>query len=229
MRAATFVLHSLKLALFLAAFPLPLAIKAQSPKPDPVAELKKACEAGTYTQEECARRLGILLGQQDRTNAISGPAAAAGNRYNDPQGRFSLHIPDGWEATAKGDNGSLGVQLRSGSNWINVMPASAASTREVVLDQEQKVLAQSHSDRKTPFGPAGLIQLFGSGVELTYDNFAGVSPDGRTIESYIGGVTNLTGSAHTYLLLVASLEKQPDSHAGGTFLATAQSIHLPNH
>jgi hypothetical protein len=228
MRAATILLHSLKLALFLAALPLSLTGKAQAPKPDPVAELKKACEAGTYTQEDCARRLGILLGQQAHADARTGSAADSGHRYNDPQGRFSLHIPDGWTATAKGDNGSLGVQLRSGSNWINLMPASAASTRDVVLDQEQKVLAQSHSDRKAPFGPAGLIQLFGSGVELTYDNFTGVSTDGSSIESYIGGVTNLTGSTHAYLLLVASLRKDPDSKGGATFLATAQSIRLPN-
>jgi hypothetical protein len=227
MRAATLLLHSLKFALFLAALPLPLV--AQAPKPDPVAEIKKACEAGAYTQEDCARRLGIALGQQAHTNAISGPAADPGRRYNDPQGRFSLHIPDGWTSDAKGDNGSLGVQLRSGSQWINVLPASADSTRTVVLDQEQKVLAQSHSDRKPPFGPAGLIQLFGSGVELTYDNFAGVSTDGSSIESYIGGVTNLTGPTHTYLLLVASLSKDPDSKSGAIFLATAQSIHLPNH
>lgn len=223
MRAATLIRHSLKLALFLAALPLPT--RAQAPKPDPVAQVKKDCQAGKYSQEECARRLGIALGQQ------AGPqeSAPSANRYNDPQGRFSFAIPEGWQANPKGDNGSLGVQLRSGANWINIIPASAASTREVVLAQEQHVLEQSHSDRKTPFGPSGLIQLFGNGVELTYDSFDGVSTDGQPIASYIGGVTNLTGSAHTYLLLVASLSKDPDSKDGATFLATAQSIRLPNH
>jgi hypothetical protein len=189
-------------------------------------ELKKACIVGAFEQEDCARRTGILLGQEARPGT-AGPEPATSGVYGDPQGRFSLKIPRGWSATSEGENGALGVQLRSGSNWINIMPAEpATSASEVVLHQEQKVAAQSNSSRKIPFGTSGLIQLFGNGLEVTWDHFTASSMQGNAIESYIGGVGNIDGTNHTFLLLVAAIDTQQKSHAGADFLSVAQSIRL---
>jgi len=189
-------------------------------------ELKKACIVGAFTQNDCARRIGILLSKEAQP-AATGLKPAAGLTYRDPTGRFSLQVPQGWSATSEGDNGIRGVQLRSGSDWINIMPAEpAASASEVVLNYEQKVAARSNSGRKIPFGQLGLIQLFGNGLEVTYDHFSAVSTQGDTIESYIGGVGDISGADHTILLLITSFGAQSKDQAGALFLSVSRSIRL---
>ena len=192
-------------------------------------ELKKACAVGSFTQEGCSRRMGILLGQEAKPDtAASTPMS--GTLYRDPTGRFSLQVPKGWSATSEGDNGILGVQLRSGANYINVMPAEpAASASEVVLAHEQKMAARSNSTRKPPFGVLGLIQIFGNGLEVTYDHFDASSPDGNAIDCDIGGVGDIQGTEHTFLLVATSIGKQQKEDAGGLFLSVAQSIHFAGH
>jgi len=192
-------------------------------------ELKKACTVGAFTQEDCARRIGILLGKEAHPGAASLERATV-PVYRDPTGRFSVQIPQGWSAISEGDNGILGVQLRSGSDWINIMPAQpAASASEVVLRYEQKVAAQSKSDREIPFGTLGLIQLFGNGLDVTYDHFSAHSPQGDAIESYIGGVGGISGTDHVYLLLTTSFGAHKKDEAGALFLSVAQSIRLAAH
>ena len=192
-------------------------------------ELKRACTVGAFEQEDCARRMGILLGQEAKQEKTA-PEPAKGAVYHDPIGRFSLQVPGGWSAKAEGDNGVLGVQLRSGSSWINVMPAEpAASTSEVVLNQEGKVAAQSNSSRKPPFGPLGLVQIFGNGLEVTYDDFKGSTAQADPIESYIGGVGDISGTGRNFLLLIASIGSQKKEEAGAVFLSVAQSIRLAAH
>jgi hypothetical protein len=189
-------------------------------------EIKKACTVGAFPQEDCARRIGILLGKEAKPGAASSEPPAS-QAYRDPAGRFSLQVPQGWSATSEGDNGIRGVQLRLGSDWINIMPAEpAASTSEVVLHYEQKVAAQSKSAREIPFGASGLIQLFGNGLEVTYDHFGAYSSQGGTIESYIGGVGGISGKDHVYLLSIASFGAHKKDEAGGLFLSVAQSIRV---
>jgi hypothetical protein len=191
-------------------------------------EIKKACMAGVFAQVECARRISILMGKELAAAPVAAPAA--GSQYRDPKGRFSFQVPKGWNAISEGENGVLGVQLRSGSNWINILPADpAASTSEVVLHQEQKVAAQSNSSRKPPFGPAGLLQQVVNGIEVNYDHFGAVTPQGEAVETYIGGVGNLAGSGQGFLLMIAGFGAQQKDEAGPIFLAVAQSIVLPAH
>jgi len=222
------VLDSIRASLRLTGQPFPAAT---NPKDLALAELKKACIVGAFTQEDCARRIAILIGLEYKPPPA--PATSA-DIYRDGQNRFSVTIPAGWHATAEGDNGALGVQLRSGASFINIMPApSATSTGEVVLHQDEKIAAQSNSDRKPPFSPTGIIQLFGNGVELSYDHFSASSPQCDPVETYIGGIGNISGNGSLYLLLIASLQPgqapSQGTDAGAIFLATAQSIHLISH
>jgi hypothetical protein len=192
-------------------------------------ELDRACTVGAFAQEDCARRMGIVLGQEAKQEK-SAQEPAKGPVYQDPTGRFSLQVPEGWSAKAEGDNGVLGVQLRSESSWINVMPADPAkSASEVVLNQEQKVAAQSNSNRKVPFGILGLVQIFGNGLEVTYDDFNASTAQGNPIENFIGGVGNISGTDHNFHLLVASINAQKKEEAGAVFLSVAQSIRLLAH
>jgi hypothetical protein len=204
------------------------------PKPsmdaDPlgVTEAKRACAVGAFTQEECARQIGIQYSKQ--TAGEDAAAATNGNIYRDPGGRFSFSMPEGWTATSEGANGINGVQLRSGSNWINVVPVDPApSASEVVLRYERNMAAQSNSDRKPPFGAIGLLQLFGHGVELTYDNFSANGADGTARDSYVGGVGEVSGTGQSHLLLVASIDGQQKADGGKAFLTVGQSIQFGAH
>lgn len=193
-----------------------------------VTEAKKACVAGAFTQEECARQIGIQYSKQ--TAGEDAAAATNGKVYRDPSGRFSFSMPEGWTATSEGENGINGVQLRSGSNWINVIPVDPApSASEVVLRYERNMAAQSNSDRKPPFGAIGLLQLFGHGVELTYDNFSANAADGTARDSYIGGVGEVSGTGQSHLLLVASIDGQQKADGGKAFLTVGQSIQFGAH
>ncbi|MEO6964532.1 MAG: hypothetical protein ABI076_01375 [Acidobacteriaceae bacterium] len=177
---------------------------------------------GAFTQEDCARRIGILLGKEDPGPTSSSTATI----YRDATGRFTVEVPTGWQAIAEGDNGIRGVQLRSGSNWFNLMPASAATTSSnLVLNYEQKIVTHSHSTRTPPLGRTGLIQLFGHNLEITYDNFSGSSSQGDPVDTYIAGIGDISG-AGPHLHLVASLAKQPAGATPVPIVAIAQSIHL---
>ncbi len=190
-------------------------------------ELDKACLVGAFAQEDCARRMGILLGQEPDTEPEK---PWTGVVYRDPQGRFSFHVPDGWTTTAEGNNGALGVQVRSGSSWINVMAAEpAASARQVVLSYEEKIAQRSNSGRKPPFGAVGLLQIFGHGNELTYDEFSGVSADGSSIDSYVAGVGDIEGKGTSHLLLVSSIDAKQKEAGGAAFMTVAMSISLEAH
>lgn len=195
-------------------------------KSQAAAEIAKACAVGVFTLDECGRRLGILAGQEAKSDP-SPSKPVTGTLYQDPSGRFSLQVPQGWTATSEGDKGVLGVQLRSGTNWINVLPAdSATSATQIVLNEEQKIATQSNSTRKPPFGAAGLIQLFTNGLEVTYDHFSAASPQGDAVDTYIGGIGDISGTGHNFLLVDSSISTQQKGQDGSLFLAVAMSIHL---
>jgi hypothetical protein len=190
-------------------------------------ELSRACAVGVFAQQdECARRMGILLGQESKEDkAASGPPA--GSTYRDPTGRFSLQVPKDWAAFPEGDKGILGVQLRSGSNWINVLPDDpAASASEVVLRQDRRLVEVMHSDSKPPFSPIGLLQVFGNGLEVTYDSFTSSNANGDKSESYIGGVGDIGGKGNKFLLIETLIGGAQREKAGELFLSVAQSIRL---
>ncbi len=197
-------------------------------EPPGVTEAKKACAVGVFTQEECSRQIGIAYSKE--TAGEDAAEAARGNVYRDPGGRFSFSIPEGWTATPEGDKGIDGVQLRLGSNWINIIPVDPApSASELVLRYEREMAARSKSDRKPPFGAIGLLQLFGHGVELTYDNFSANGADGTKRDSYIAGVSEVSGTGQSNLLVVASIDGQQEEAGGKAFLNVGQSFHFGAH
>jgi hypothetical protein len=189
------------------------------------ADLHRACLAGVFSQEDCARRDGILIARQypDKPNQDNLP-----NTYHDAAGRFSIDYPTGWTAIPEGNNGSAGLQLRNGSYWINLMPAPEGNTAsEVVLLHEQKLAGTS--GRTPPFGPTGLIQMFGHGLEITYDDFPASTPKGNPIQSTIAGIGDISGHSHNFLLLAASLPRvNPDDPNAKPvqLFAIAQSIRM---
>ena len=217
------LLDGMRSSMHLIGYPAPPTLKPA--KSEVTIALEKACLVGTFSQEDCARRRGILIGQEHPA-----PDTHLPNLYRDPAGRFSVEFPSGWKAISEGDNGVLGVQLRSGSYWINLMPETAGTPREAVLHREQQIAANFSFTRTPPFGDIGLVQLFGHGLEITFDNFPASSPTGDPIDSYIAGVGDISGASHNLLLIVASLPRNSPNAAPGTpvvpFFAIAQSIRM---
>lgn len=216
------VLDEMRSSLRLVGHPAPATPKPV--KSEASVDLEKACLVGAFPQEDCARRQGMLIGKEDPAPDTHFP-----NLYRDPAGRFSIEFPASWKAISEGDNGASGVQLRSGSHWINIMPETAASPSELVLSHERQIAAGVNSTRTPPFGGVGLIQLFGHGLEITFDNFPASSPAGDPIDSYIAGVGDISGSSHNLLLIVASLPESSPKSADAPavpFFAIAQSIRI---
>jgi hypothetical protein len=98
-----------------------------------LAALKKACDTGALSQEECAQRLASL-NSQPAPQSASQPAQMSSNdpnwnpnaagpasskSYRDGQGRYSLTIPEGWTATPATDSSGT-LQLVRGSAWATV-------------------------------------------------------------------------------------------------------------
>ncbi len=194
-----------------------------------MSDLDKACLVGAFTQEDCGRRIAMLLSRETKPGTAAS-AAMQGRVYRDPQGRFTVEIPRHWNAIAEGHNGGLGVQLRSGANWINLMPSEpAANPSGVVLDEERKIAARSHSDRPAPFGPAGLLQIFGNGLEVAYDEFTATSPQGGAVDSHIAGIGTIDGKDPAFLLMVESFHPRKKDAADDPFLSVAQSVRLATH
>jgi hypothetical protein len=172
--------------------------------------------------------MGILEGQEGKER--HDPAEpVTGTEYRDPTGRFTLRVPKGWSATPNGDNGILGVQLRSGADWIKVKPADpAGSASEVVLREDRLIAEETHSDIKPPFSPIGLMQVFGNGLEVTYDSFGSHEQEGF-VQGYVGGVGDISGTDHNFLLVVTYINGTDEDKAAGLFLSVARSIHLAGH
>jgi uncharacterized protein len=207
-----------------------------------MAAIDNACAHGLFTPEECARKKGVLLSKEEQReeaaqkigihvagrNLASREEANAGEVYRDPQGRFTVHVPKGWSATPEGENGAAGVQLRLGSSFVDIMPAQGATTAsEVVLRQEERVALQSHSERKPPFGPLGLVQIFGHGLEVTYDQFKGSTAQGGPTQSSIAGISDIAGTGRHLLLMVSSISAEQSDFAGAEIVQIAQTVRFP--
>jgi hypothetical protein len=190
-----------------------------------MADLDKACLVGAFSQEDCARRLSNALAASDPNPAP--PHIANSTFYRDPLHRFVVDVPPGWTAKPEGDNGSLGVQLRNGSDWINIMPSKATSAKEAVLAHERAMIAGSHLDRQPPLGPAGLIQVFSHGTELTYDTMTGFNPDGTSVNAIVAGVAPMSGGGPV-ILLGSSITNKPGADDPALSVAMSLQPGSPN-
>jgi len=125
-----------------------------------LAALKKACDIGALSKEECAQRMASLnpqpaissapqpaqMSSNDPNFNPNAPAPSVSSAYRDNQGRYSLTIPDGWTGTPTTD-GSGTLNLARGPVWATVTlmtgAGSSAShpkdiTRAILVDMEPK-------------------------------------------------------------------------------------------
>jgi hypothetical protein len=199
-------------------------------KPARQFDIEKACIVGAFAADECTRRSAleqaVASAAGDGADAsAAAPAAAPGAIYRDGQGRFTLSVPDGWSATAQGEQGAAGVQLRLGTSFINVIPvAEAKAARDLVLQKELRIAQLSNSARQPPFGAAGIVLLDGNGVEVALDHFEGVNAQGAPVRSVIAAVSELALEPRHFLRLEASAPAAQGEQLVGLVFGVARSV-----
>jgi len=188
--------------------------------------LKRACDAGVFTPQECEAKRAALMGispsnapsinqapatmMSNSPNALpngSGspsysnppPAGSAGNVYNDPQGAFSMMIPQGWRANTKtGCYGpsrncppnAAGVNIGQGTSWAFVAPYSGKSKKPT------DVVTSVAEDYQSGYQNFQMFQNEPSkfhGLDVAYGTFKGTGRDGVPVSLVIVGVVAPNG------------------------------------
>ncbi len=128
--------------------------------------------------------------------------------YRDPQGAFSLTIPQGWSAKAEPGcygpqetcpQGANGVNIRQGQNWVFIAPISAkvSGPKDVVsgvagdYQSQYKNFQMTQNDEK---------QI--NGVDVAFATFTGVDQDGVPVSMIIAGVAAQNGR---YFVVASSM------------------------
>jgi hypothetical protein len=205
---------TMRATLHLKGTPPPVLPSAESFAKD---RASAGCLVGLYTATECTRRLATAVGGN------VGPPIT-GNVYTDPMRRFRCAIPTGWTATPEGDNGQLGVQLRSGKEFINLMTikSSTSSAHDALVAYEQDQMVRTHSTRKPPYGGAGILQIFGAGLEYDFDDFTATDGQGNPVSGTYGSIAPF-GGGNAVLIVQASYDPNDKT---ANVLAVAQSVRL---
>ena len=207
--------------------------------------LERACKAGVFTPGECAAKRAAVTasnadnGQGDRAvmspvqpsepmradspNAgarpdfpNASPGSNGAKAYNDPAGRFSLMIPQGWTvATKEGCYGptktcpanSAGVNMMRGSSWAFVAPFSvpARQPADVVRIVAGEDRSQYRNFTMLQNEPSNL-----NGMDAAIGTFTGTDGDGVTVSLVVVGIA---GPGGQYYVASSSVAKDGSESA----------------
>ena len=142
--------------------------------------------------------------------------AANGNTFRDPQGRYSLSVPNSWNVASDATAGT--VTLSSGDSWAMVMTGSGQQAVAVNHDLTKQIQAQftqfqllNEGDLKVNNHPA-----HGS-------NATGINPKGSRVSVLI--ITVDAGSGH-FLTVLSSAPNEQAKDINNTVVNMAQSIRF---
>ncbi|MGB7283225.1 MAG: hypothetical protein WBE13_13255 [Candidatus Acidiferrum sp.] len=146
----------------------------------------------------------------------------SGNVYSDPQGMFSLAVPEGWKATPEGNNGDKGVMVAQSSTGYTMAlfgPYNGASQpSDIVTDYENQFGNQLRNFTVGRHGDMNFNGYAASSAVCT-----GTNSDGVPLTIVIIGVAGPNG--HFFRLI--SRVPQDDARAQNpVFYALMQSIHF---
>jgi hypothetical protein len=139
----------------------------------------------------------------------SGPGSGA---YHDPQGRYSLAVPSGWNTAS--DNGNL--TLSSGSSWVTVATSNGAQPADVSHQIVQQIQSQY---KQFQIMNEGDFQNNGHPSHGT--NATGVNPKGVRVSVLVVSIS--AGSGH-YLVLISSAPNDQAKQINSTVMQIAQSV-----
>jgi hypothetical protein len=136
------------------------------------------------------------------------------NVYHDPNGRYSLAVPPGWNTAS--DNGNL--TLRSGPSWVTVATSNGAQPSDVNRQIVGQIQAQ-YKDFKVM--NEGDFQNNGHPAHGT--NATGINPKGARVSVLVVSIG--AGSGH-YLVLISSAPNDQAQQINGTVMKIAQSVRF---
>ena len=111
-------------------------------------------------------------------------AAAAETTYQDPPGRFTVAVPDGWTAAPQDTGGMGGVQLRRDATWMLIGPFGGANDgRDAVAQLTEQFRAQYRT--LTPV-KSGAFKV--GGQPAVYAAFDAVNSHGARIVLTLAGL-----------------------------------------
>jgi len=147
-------------------------------------------------------------------------ASAGGTSYNDPQGAFSLMVPQGWTASPQGDNGQGGVQIAQGSSWAIISPfASVKQPSDIVIGVEGQLRTQYKNLQIGNHGPA----KFDGKLDMAYARYTGINPKGAGVTVVVIGIASPDGR---YYLVMSSIPQNDTQGANQAMTAMVQSLHF---
>jgi hypothetical protein len=148
--------------------------------------------------------------------ADAAPAQTGSDTFRDPQGRYSLTVPDGWSAKPQADSGAL--QLSSGPSWAMLLTGSGSEPRDVNHQVTQQIQVQF-----TGFQLLNEGDLQINGHPSHGSTATGVNPKGERVSVLVLSIG--AGSGH-FLTVISS---SPDDRAkivNATVMQMAQGIHF---
>ncbi len=142
------------------------------------------------------------------------PGGAGSGDYHDPQGRYSLAVPSGWNTAS--DNGNL--TLSSGAAWVTV----ATGTGNKPADVNHQILGQIQAQYKD-FKLLNEGDFQNSGHPAHGANATGINPKGARVSVLVVAIS--AGGDH-YLILISSAPNDQAKQINGTVMQIAQSVHF---
>lgn len=151
-------------------------------------------------------------GQARGSGEFPSPGGSGSNAYHDPQGRFSLAVPAGWNTAS--DNGN--VTLSSGASWVSVATSTGAKPADVNHQIVQQIQAQYKNFQLLNEGD---FQSNGHAAHGT--NATGVNPKGARVSVL---VVSISAGSGNYLVLISSAPNDQAQQINGTVMQIAQSV-----
>ena len=193
---------------------------AAATKPGVMVMLISASPAGNYeavlpAMNSIEHSLRILNGggQQSGANSQSQTPAGSG-MYRDPQGRYRLSVPDGWNTSV--DNGTL--QVSSGSSWAVLMTGGGSQAGDVNHQVTQQIQAQYTQFQKLNEGD---LQVNGHPAHGT--TATGINPKGERVSVL---VLSIGAGSGNFLTVVSSSPNDQAKVVNATVMQMAQSIRF---
>jgi len=193
---------------------------AAATKPGVMAVLNSASPVGNYeavlpAMNLIEHSLRILNDGSQQSAPSSGSQTPAGSGvYRDPQGRYRLSVPDGWNTSV--DNGTL--QVSSGSSWAVLTTGGGSQAGDVNHQVTQQIQVQYTQFQKLNEGDLLLNGHPAHGTTAT-----GINPKGQRVSVL---VLSIGAGSGNFLTVVSSSPNDQARAINATVMQMAQSIRF---
>ncbi len=144
------------------------------------------------------------------------PSNSAAGLYHDPQGRYSLTVPNGWKAEPQGDTGAL--QVSSGPSWAMLITSGGTAPLDVNHQVTQQIQAQFKNFQLLNEGDLQLNGHPSHGTTAT-----GINPKGERVSVLVLSIN--AGGSH-YLTIISSSPNDQAKTVNATVMQMAQSLRF---